>query len=96
MRAIHDAQMRKQVNEKREQFYTDTTNRMGVMEKTLNELMSMSKKRDELRAQRRANYGAATIGQQGGVMGAAADAAGLRISQGGMSPSARRRMRRAG
>ena len=89
------AEMRKaEEAKKRNDFYTSSTERMTNMQKQLDELMSMSKKRDELRAQRRANYGAATVGQQGGALGVAAS--GLRISKGGMAPSARRRMRRAG
>ena len=86
--------MAQQKEKERNQFYTDSTNRMTSMQKQLDELMSMSKKRDELRAQRRASYGAATMGQQMG--GGDVGGTGLRISKGGMSPSARRRMRRAG
>ncbi len=93
MRAIYDAEARKKRITAQDKFYTDTTNRMTGMQKQLDELMSMSKKRDELRAQRRASYGAATVGQQAGTT---VGGAGLRISKGGMSPSARRRMRRAG
>ncbi len=94
MRAIYDAEARKKRITAQDQFYTDTTNRITRMQKPLDDFTSMSKKRDELRAQRRANYGAATVGQQGGALGVAAS--GLRISKGGMSPSARRRMMKAG
>ena len=92
MGALGPALAAQQKEKERNQWYTDSTNRMTSMQKQLDELMSLSKKRDELRAQRRASYGAATVGQQiGGT--------GLRISKagsGGMAPSARRRMRRAG
>jgi hypothetical protein len=83
-----------QEDKKRNDFYKQSTDRMTNMQKQLDELMSMSKKRDELRAQRRASYGAATVGQQMGD--GAVGGAGLRISKGGMSPSARRRMHRGG
>ena len=92
MGALGPALAAQQKEKERNQWYTDSTNRMTSMQKQLDELMSLSKKRDELRAQRRASYGAATVGQQiGGT--------DLRISKagsGGMAPSARRRMRRAG
>ena len=88
-RAVYQQQEEK----KRNDFYKTSTERMTNMQKQLDELMSMSKRRDELRAQRRANYAAATVGQQ---MGGAVGGTGLRISKGGMAPSARRRMRRAG
>jgi hypothetical protein len=88
------AEMRKaEEAKKRNDFYTSSTERMTNMQKQLDELMSLTKKRDELRAQRRASYGAATVGQQ---MGGAVGGTGLRISKGGMSPSARRRMHRGG
>ena len=76
----------------RNQFYTDSTKRMDSMKKQLDEISSMYKQQQERRAQRRASYAAPTIGQQMGDTGGT----GLRISKGGMSPSARRRMRRAG
>jgi len=82
LREAQEAQMRTQ-------FYTDSTKRMDSMKKQLDEISSMYKQQQERRAQRRASYAAPTIGQQiGGT--------GLRISKGGMAPSARRRMRRAG
>jgi len=72
---------------KREQWYTDTGNRLTSMQKQLDELSAFQKQRQEFMPSRR--MGAATVGQQIG-------GAGLRISKGGMAPSARRRMRRAG
>ncbi len=93
MGAHRSVLFQQQEDKKRNDFYKQSTDRMTNMQKQLDELMSMSKKRDELRAQRRASYGAATMGQQ---MGGDAGGTGLRISKGGMSPSARRRMRRAG
>jgi len=85
LREAQEAQMRNQ-------FYTDSTKRMDSMKKQLDEISSMYKQQQERRAQRRASYAAPTIGQQMGDTGGT----GLRISKGGMSPSARRRMRRAG
>jgi hypothetical protein len=85
LREAQEAQMRNQ-------FYTDSTKRMDSMKKQLDEISSMYKQQQERRAQRRASYAAPTIGQQMGGTGGT----GLRISKGGMSPSARRRMRRAG
>ena len=85
LRETQEAQMRNQ-------FYTDSTKRMDSMKKQLDEISSMYKQQQERRAQRRASYAAPTIGQQMGGTGGT----GLRISKGGMSPSARRRMRRAG
>lgn len=76
----------------RDQFYTDTGKRLTSMQKQLDELTAFQKQRQARRADRRQSFGgggAATIGQQAG-------ASGLRISQGGMAPSARRRMHRAG
>jgi len=87
LREAQEAQMRTQ-------FYTDSTKRMDSMKKQLDEISSMYKQQQERRAQRRANYAAPTVGQQMG--GGAVGGTGLRISKGGMSPSARRRMRRAG
>ena len=78
----------------RNQFYTDSTKRMDSMKKQLDEISDMYKQQQERRAKRRANYAAPTVGQQMG--GGAVGGTGLRISKGGMSPSARRRMRRAG
>ena len=78
----------------RNQFYTDSTKRMDSMKKQLDEISSMYKQQQERRQQRRASYAAPTVGQQMG--GGAVGGTGLRISKGGMSPSARRRMRRAG
>ena len=78
----------------RNQFYTDSTKRMDSMKKQLDEISSMYKQQQERRAKRRASYAAPTVGQQMG--GGAVGGTGLRISKGGMSPSARRRMRRAG
>ena len=73
---------------KKEQWYTDTGNRLTSMQKQLDELSAFQKQRQEFMPSRR--MGATTVGQQMG-------GAGLRISgTGGMSPSARRRMRRAG
>ena len=73
---------------KKEQWYTDTGNRLTSMQKQLDELSAFQKQRQEFMPSRR--MGAATIGQQTG-------GTGLRISEtGGMAPSARRRMRRAG
>jgi hypothetical protein len=92
MGALGPALAAQQKEKERNQFYTDSTNRMTSMQKQLDEISSMYKQQQERRAQRRASYGAATVGQQiGGT--------GLRISKagsGGMAPSARRRMRRAG
>ena len=88
MGALREAQE----GQKRNQFYTDSTNRMTSMQKQLDEISSMYKQQQERRAQRRASYAAPTIGQQMGDTGGT----GLRISKGGMAPSARRRMRRAG
>jgi hypothetical protein len=88
MGALREAQEAKMRN----QFYTDSTKRMDSMKKQLDEISSMYKQQQERRAQRRASYAAPTIGQQMGGTGGT----GLRISEGGMSPSARRRMRRAG
>jgi hypothetical protein len=89
MGALGPALAAQQKEKERNQFYTDSTNRMTSMQKQLDEISSMYKQQQERRAQRRASYAAPTIGQQiGGT--------GLRISKGGMAPSARRRMRRAG
>ena len=88
MGALREAQE----GQKRNQFYTDSTNRMTSMQKQLDEISSMYKQQQERRAQRRASYAAPTIGQQMGGTGGT----GLRISKGGMAPSARRRMRKAG
>jgi len=85
--------MRQQMLDKeRNDFYKTSTERMTNMQKQLDDISSMYKKQQERRAKRRASYGAATMGQQMGGTGGT----GLRISKGGMSPSARRRMRRAG
>ena len=87
--------MRQQkLDKERNDFYKSSTERMTNMQKQLDDISSMYKKQQERRAKRRANYGAATVGQQMG--GGAVGGSGLRISKGGMSPSARRRMRRAG
>jgi hypothetical protein len=83
-----------QETQMRNQFYTDSTKRMDSMKKQLDEISDMYKQQQERRAKRRANYAAPTVGQQMG--GGAVGGTGLRISKGGMSPSARRRMRRAG
>jgi len=96
MGALGPSVLRQQlIDKERNNFYKTSGERMTSMQKQLDEISGMYKKQQERRAQRRANYGAATMGQQmgGGVVGGT----GLRISQsGGMSPSARRRMRRAG
>ena len=93
MGALGPALAAQQKEKERNQWYTDSTNRMTSMQKQLDEISAMYKKQQERRAARRASYGAATVGQQMGSTGGT----GLRISQtGGMSPSARRRMRRAG
>lgn len=81
------------LDKERNDFYKSSTERMTNMQKQLDDISSMYKKQQERRAKRRANYGAPTMGQQ---MGGGAGGTGLRISKGGMSPSARRRMRRAG
>ena len=87
--------MRQQMLDKeRNDFYKSSTERMTNMQKQLDEISGMYKQQQERRAQRRASYGAATVGQQMG--GGAVGGTGLRISKGGMSPSARRRMRRGG
>ena len=88
MGAIGPAVAAQQKEKERNQFYTDSTNRMTSMQKQLDEISSMYKQQQE----RRASYAAPTIGQQMGGTGGT----GLRISKGGMAPSARRRMRRAG
>ena len=82
------------LDKERNDFYKSSTERMTNMQKQLDDISSMYKKQQERRAKRRASYGAPTVGQQMG--GGAAGGSGLRISKGGMSPSARRRMRRAG
>ena len=82
-----------QLDKERYDFYKSSTERMTNMQKQLDDISSMYKQQQERRAQRRASYGAATVGQQAGTT---VGGAGLRISKGGMSPSARRRMRRAG
>ena len=92
MGALGPAVAAQQKEKERNQFYTDSTNRMTSMQKQLDEISSMYKQQQERRAQRRASYAAPTIGQQMGGTGGT----GLRISKGGMAPSARRRMRRAG
>ena len=90
MGALAELKMRQQeadAKSKREQWYTDTGNRLTSMQKQLDELSAFQKQRQQSMPSRR--VGATTIGQQiGGT--------GLRISKGGMAPSARRRMRRAG
>jgi len=92
MGAVIKAKAEQDQRKKREQWFTDSTNRMTSMQKQLDEISGMYKKQQERRAARRASYGAATVGQQMGSTGGT----GLRISQtGGMSPSARRRMHRA-
>ena len=91
LRAVHEQQLR---DKERNDFYKSSTERMTNMQKQLDEISSMYKKQSERRAKRRANR-MATIGQQMGGGGTAAGM-GLRISKGGMAPSARRRMRRAG
>jgi len=94
MGAVIKAKAEQDQRKKREQWFTDSTNRMTSMQKQLDEISGMYKKQQERRAARRARgHRAATVGQQMGSTGGT----GLRISQtGGMSPSARRRMRRAG
>jgi len=93
MGATIKAKAEQDKRKKREQWFTDSTNRMTSMQKQLDEISGMYKKQQERRAARGARHGAATVGQQMGSTGGT----GLRISQtGGMSPSARRRMRRAG
>jgi len=91
MGALAEMKMRQQkadAKSKREQWYTDTGNRLTSMQKQLDQLAAFQKQRQQSMPSRR--LGATTIGQQMG-------GAGLRISQsGGMAPSARRRMRRAG
>ena len=72
---------------KKEQWYIDTGNRLTSMQQQLDQLSAFQKQRQEFMGSRR--MGAATIGQQMG-------STGLRIGRGGMSPSARRRMHRAG
>ena len=75
---------------KKEQWYTDTGNRLTSMQKQLDELSTFEKQRQEFMPSMPRRVGAATIGQQMG-------GTGLRISEtGGMAPSARRRMRKAG
>jgi hypothetical protein len=77
--------------QKQAQWQTDTGNRLTSMQKQLDELSAFQKQRQEFMPSRR--VGATTVGQQMGSTGST----GLRISQtGGMSPSARRRMHRAG
>ena len=92
MGALGQVAAAQQQEKERNQWYTDSTNRMTSMQKQLDEISNMYKQQQERRSQRRASYGAATMGQQMGGTGGT----GLRISKGGMSPSARRRMRRAG
>jgi hypothetical protein len=92
MGAIIKAKAEQDARAKRDQFFTDTGNRLTSMQKQLDELTAFQKQRQARRADRRQSFGgggAATIGQQMG-------ASGLRISKGGMAPSARRRMFRAG
>jgi hypothetical protein len=93
MGALGPALAAQQKEKERNQFYADSTKRMDSMKKQLDDISSMYKQQQERRAQRRASYGAATVGQQSGEV---SGGTGLRISKGGMSPSARRRMRRAG
>ena len=98
MGALHGSSILRQqlADKERNDFYKSSTERMTNMQKQLDEISSMYKKQSERRAKRRANR-RATIGQQmGGGEAAAGGGMGLRISKGGMSPSARRRMRRAG
>ena len=83
-----------QLDKERYDFYKSSTERMTNMQKQLDDISSMYKQQQERRAKRRASYGAATVGQQMGA--GAVGGTGLRISKGGMSPSARRRMRRGG
>ena len=82
--------------QKQAQWQTDTGNRLTSMQKQLDELSLLQKQRQEFMPSRPSmprRVGAATVGQQMGSTGGT----GLRISQtGGMSPSARRRMHRAG
>jgi len=82
------------LDKERIDFYKSSTDRMTNMQKQLDDISSMYKQQQERRQQRRASYAAPTVGQQMG--GGAVGGTGLRISKGGMSPSARRRMRRAG
>ncbi len=82
-----------QLDKERYDFYKSSTERMTNMQKQLDDISSMYKQQQERRAKRRASYGAATVGQHAGTT---VGGAGLRISKGGMSTSARRRMRRAG
>jgi hypothetical protein len=82
------------LDKERNDFYKTSGERMTSMQKQLDEISNMYKQQQERRAKRRANYAAPTVGQQMG--GGAVGGTGLRISKGGMSPSARRRMRRAG
>ena len=75
---------------KKEQWYTDTGNRLTSMQKQLDELSTFEKQRQEFMPSMPRRVGTTTIGQQMG-------GTGLRISEtGGMAPSARRRMRKAG
>jgi|DEB0MinimDraft_6_1074348.scaffolds.fasta_scaffold86945_2 hypothetical protein len=79
--------------QKQAQRQTDTGNRLTSMQKQLDELSAFQKQRQEFMPSMPRRVGAATVGQQMGSTGGT----GLRISQtGGMSPSARRRMHRAG
>ena len=94
LQAAREQQLRQQKEKERNDFYKSTTERMTSMQKQLDQISSMYKQQSERRAKRRANR-MATIGQQMGGGGTAAGM-GLRISKGGMAPSARRRMRRAG
>ena len=103
MKTIYDAQLNRrtvqeqvkadksaQEKKKKEQWYTDTGNRLTSMQRQLDSLSALRNQPQQITPSMPRGAGATTIGQQVG-------AAGLRISDPtGMSPSARRRMRRAG
>lgn len=90
MGAAIKAKAEQDARAKRDQWFTDTGNRLTSMQKQLDELSAFQKQRQAARAARQQSYGGATVGQQTGGFG-------LRIRHGsGMAPSARRRMMRAG
>ena len=92
MGAAIKAKAEQDARAKRDQWFTDTGNRLTSMQKQLDELSAFQKQRQAARAARQQSYGGVTIGQQTGGGGI-----GLRIRHGsGMAPSARRRMMRAG
>ena len=87
---------KKQQEDERLTFYKTSTERLTNMQKQLNDISFMYKQQAERRAARRAAMGPATVGQQMGAGPGSGGGTGLRISRGGMSPSARRRMYRSG